>query len=156
MINEAVALANENDVVVLAVGEAREHSGESSSRTDLRIPAPQRRLIKAIAATGRKVVLVLFAGRPLVLTDIIDDVDAVLYVWYPGTMAGPGIVDMLFGQRAPIGRLTMSFPRSVGQIPVHHDALPTGRPLAEGKTYEKFKSCYLDEVNDRFSRSVLD
>ncbi len=148
MIAEAIEVATRCDTVVMAIGEAKEHSGECSSRTDLNLSDGQRELIAALRTTGKPIVLVIFAGRPLVLTDIVDQVDAILYVWYGGSLAGPAIADVLLGRREPTGRLTMSFPRSVGQIPVHHDQLPTGRPLPPNTTFEKFKSCYLDEIND--------
>ncbi|TWT55118.1 Periplasmic beta-glucosidase precursor [Rubripirellula amarantea] len=148
MIDEAVAVARDSDVVVLALGEAKEHAGECSSRTDLQLPPPQRLLIDAVADLGVPIVLLVFAGRPLVLTGIADRVNAMLYAWYGGSMAGPGIADVLTGSHVPEGKLTMSLPRSVGQIPVHHDALPTGRPLPPDCEFMKFKSCYLDEQND--------
>lgn len=147
LLDEAVALALNSDIVLLAVGEAKEHAGECSSRTDPQMPACQRRLIAAVAATGRPVILVIFAGRPLILTDVVDQAESILYAWYGGVMSGPAIADVLFGNINPSARLTMSFPRSVGQIPVHHDALPTGRPLPKNTAFEKFKSCYLDEPN---------
>lgn len=147
MIDEAVSIAIKSDVVVLAVGEAKEHAGECSSRTELNLPAPQQRLVEAVAKTGRPIALIVMAGRPLVLTDVVDRVDAILYVWYGGSMAGPAIADVVMGKINPSAKLTMSMPRSVGQIPVHHDALPTGRPLPAGFEFEKFKSCYLDEPN---------
>lgn len=147
MIDRAVALAAQSDLVLLAVGEAKEHAGECSSRTDPSIPMCQRRLIDAIAQTGRPTVLIVFAGRPLILTDVADRVDSILYAWYGGVMMGPAIVDVLTGAVNPSARLTMSFPRRVGQIPVHHDALPTGRPIKGAAEFEKFKSCYLDLPN---------
>ena len=148
LIEEAVQATMDCDVAVITVGEAKEHSGESSSRTELSLPPLQLDLIRAVRATGRPVVLTVFAGRPLVLTDVVDLADAILYVWYGGNMMGPGVADVLTGKDAPSGRLTMSFPRSVGQIPVHHDYLPTGRPKPSGVEFEKFKSCYLDELNE--------
>lgn len=147
MIDEAVELAKRSDVVVLTVGEAKEESGECSSRTSLDLSSSQRRLIDALAEAGTKIVLVVFAGRPIVLTPVLDQVDSILYAWYGGSLAGAGIADVLMGGVAPEGRLTMSLPRNVGQIPVHHDALPTGRPLPPKSEYEKFKSCYLDSSN---------
>ena len=147
-IAEAVQTAERSDAVVMCLGEAREHSGECSSRTKLSLPDVQMQLLRAIAQTDKPVVLVLMAGRPLVLTDVMPLADAVLYAWYGGTMSGPGIASLLLGETSPSGRLTMSFPRRVGQIPVHHDALPTGRPLPPDRSFEKFKTCYLDEVNE--------
>ena len=152
MLDEAVAVAGAADVVVLVVGEAKEHSGECSSRTELSLPPPQRKLVEVVAAVGRPVVLVVMAGRPLTIGRQVDAVDAVLYAWYGGTQSGLGIADLLVGNVSPSGRLTMTFPRSVGQIPVHHDALPTGRPLNDNAArddseFEKFRSCYIDESN---------
>ena len=148
LIEEAVQTAIECDVAVITVGEAKEHSGESSSRTELSLPSLQVDLIRAIHATGCPVVLTVFAGRPLVLTDVVDLADAILYVWYGGCMMGPGVADVLTGKSDPSGHLTMAFPQSVGQIPVHHDQLPTGRPKPAAVDFEKFKSCYLDQVNE--------
>ena len=148
LIKEAVQTAIDCDVAVVTVGEAKEHSGESSSRTELDLPPLQLDLIRAVRATGRPVVLTVFAGRPLVLTDIVDLADAILYVWYGGSMMGPGVADVLTGKQEPSGCLTMAFPRSVGQIPVHHDQLPTGRPKPSDTDFVKFTSCYLDQVNE--------
>ena len=148
LIDEAVQTAIDCDVAVITVGEAKEHSGESSSRTELSLPPGQVDLIRAVRATGRPVVLTVFAGRPLVLTDVVDLADAILYVWYGGSMMGPGVADVLTGKLAPSGCLTMAFPRSVGQIPVHHDQLPTGRPKPADVDFQKFTSGYLDEANE--------
>ena len=148
LIQEAVQAAKDSDVAVITVGEAKEHSGESSSRTELSLPPEQVDLIRAVRATGKPVVLTVFAGRPLVLTDVVDLADAILYVWYGGSMMGPGVADVLTGKLAPSGCLTMAFPRSVGQIPVHHDQLPTGRPKPSDVDFKKFTSGYLDEANE--------
>ena len=148
LIEEAVQTATDCDVAVITVGEAKEHSGESSSRTELSLPPLQLDLIRAVRGTGRPVVLTVFAGRPLVLTDVVDLADAILYVWYGGSMMGPGVADVLTGKQAPSGCLTMSFPRSVGQIPVHHDQLPTGRPKPSNVDFLKFTSGYLDQGNE--------
>ena len=92
--------------------------------------------------------LTVFAGRPLVLTEVVDLADAILYVWYGGNMMGPGVADVLTGNQDPSGHLTMAFPRSVGQIPVHHDQLPTGRPKPTDVDFKKFTSGYLDQANE--------
>ncbi len=148
MIDEATTVARAADVVVLVVGEAKEHSGECSSRTELSLPPPQQALVEAIVDVGRPVVMVVMAGRPLTIGRQTEITDAVLYAWYGGTQSGLGIADLLVGNVAPSGRLTMTFPRSVGQIPVYHDALPTGRPLAgSDEPYRKFRSCYIDQTN---------
>ena len=148
LIEEAVQTAIDCDVAVITVGEAKEHSGESSSRTELSLPAIQVDLIRAVKKTGRPIVLTVFAGRPLVLTDVVNLADAILYVWYGGSMMGPGVADVLVGKQAPSGCLTMAFPRSVGQIPVHHDQLPTGRPKPTDVDFKKFTTGYLDEANE--------
>ncbi len=142
MLAEAVAAARAADVVVAVVGEAKEYSGESSSRTDLRLPAPQRRLLTALKATGKPVVAVLMTGRPLVLTDVVADCDGLLVVWFGGTETGSGVADLLLGSAEPTGRLPATFPHHEGQIPVHHARLPTGRPFT-GR-FEKFRTGYVD------------
>ncbi|HTK83462.1 MAG TPA: beta-glucosidase BglX [Patescibacteria group bacterium] len=147
MIAEAVAAAKDSDVVVMVVGEAKEHAGECSSRTELDIPESQRKLMEAVKATGKKLVLVVMSGRPLTLNWEETNADAILFAWHGGVEAGNAIAGLLFGERNPSGKLTMSFPRNVGQIPVYYEQKHTGRPLAEGKEYEKFKSCYIDAPN---------
>ena len=147
MVDEAFEVAKSCEVIVVAIGEAKEHAGECSSRTELTLSRSTQALVRRLREAGRPIVWVVFAGRPLVLTDIVDSADAVLYAWYGGSLSGPAIADLIFGKTNPSGRLCMSFPRRVGQIPVHHDALPTGRPLSENTAFEKFKSCYLDESN---------
>lgn len=147
MIKEAVETANKADVVVAVVGESANMSGESSSRSDIRIPDNQRDLIKALVATGKPVVLVLFNGRPLDLSWEDAHVDAILDVWAPGSEAGNAIADVLFGNYNPAGRITATFPRSVGQIPIYYNHKNTGRPF-DGKGPAKFKSDYLDVSNE--------
>ncbi len=142
MIAEAVAAARSADVAVVVVGEAKEYSGESSSRTEIGLPAPQRRLLEALAETGTPLVLVVKTGRPLALAEEVALADAVLLVWFAGTEAGNGIADVLTGVADPAGRLAMSFPARTGQVPVFHAAEPTGRPYS-GR-FEKFKTGYLD------------
>ena len=148
LVDEAVEIAQSCDVAVLAIGEAKEHSGECSSRTELSLSRSTQELVRRLREAGRPIVWIVFSGRPLVLTEVIDQADAVLYVWYGGSLSGPGIADVIFGKTEPSGRLCMSFPRRVGQIPVHHDALITGRPLPADTAFENFKSCYIDEIND--------
>ena len=148
MINEAVGIARQSDVVVAALGESSEMSGESSSRTDIEIPAIQQRLLKALLATGKPVVLVLFTGRPLALTWEAEHVPAILNVWFGGTEAAKAITDALFGDVNPSGKLTATFPKNVGQIPLYYSHKTTGRPLGEGKWFEKFRSNYLDVDNE--------
>ena len=147
MLNEALLIARKADVVVAVLGESQSMSGESSSRTNIDIPESQKELLKALVKTGKKIVLVLFTGRPLTLTYEDANVDAILNVWAPGTEAGNAIADVLFGAVNPSGKLSATFPRSVGQIPLYYNHLNTGRPW-NGKQDTKFKSNYLDESND--------
>lgn len=148
MINEAVATAKKSDVVVAALGESSEMSGESSSRTNLDIPEPQKRLLQALLKTGKPVVLVLFTGRPLTLKWEDENVPAILNVWFGGTEAANAISDVLFGKVNPSGKLTATFPQNVGQIPLYYSQKSTGRPLEEGKWFSKFRSNYLDVSNE--------
>ncbi|HVY74183.1 MAG TPA: beta-glucosidase BglX, partial [Puia sp.] len=147
MLDEAVAAAEKADVVVAALGEAADMSGESSSRADIGIPESQEKLLQALVKTGKPVVLVLFNGRPLTLGWENKHIDAILDAWFGGTEAGNAIADVLFGNYNPSGKLTMSFPVSVGQIPVYYNAKNTGRPY-DGQGSPKFKSDYLDIPNE--------
>ena len=140
--------ANKADVIVAALGDSSEMSGESSSRTDLNIPDVQQNLLKELLKTGKPVVLVLFTGRPLTLTWEQEHVPAILNVWFGGSEAAYAIGDALFGYVNPGGKLTMSFPKNVGQIPLYYAHKNTGRPLAQGKWFEKFRSNYLDVDNE--------
>ena len=124
---EALELAAASDVVVMALGEHMLQSGEGGARTDITIPTPQKRLLKKVRALGKPVVLVLFNGRPLALTDILDDCDAILEAWFPGTAGGRSVADVLFGKVNPSGRLTVSFPYNVGQEPLYYAQFSTGR-----------------------------
>src|SRR5476649_1323969 len=146
LIDEAVKAAKDADVVVAAVGESRGMSHESSSRTDLNIPQSQRDLIKALKATGKPLVLVLMNGRPLSILDENQQADAILETWFSGTEGGNAIADVLFGDYNPSGKLPISFPRSVGQIPIYYNHLPTGRPYVSEKP-DKYTSHYYDEAN---------
>ncbi|MDD4514424.1 beta-glucosidase BglX [Massilibacteroides sp.] len=145
---EALAIAAKADVIVAALGESSEFSGESSSRTTLGIPDVQQLLLKELVKTGKPVVLVLFTGRPLTLTWEQANVPAILNVWFGGTEAAYAIGDVLFGDVNPSGKLTMTFPQNVGQIPLYYNHKNTGRPLKEGAWFEKFRSNYLDVTND--------
>ena len=147
LIQEAVATAQEADVVVAALGESSEMTGESSSRTDLNIPATQHRLLEALLKTGKPVVLVVFAGRPLTLAWEEQHVPAILNVWFGGTEAAKAITDVLFGDVNPSGKITATFPKNVGQIPIYYSHKNTGRPLEGGKWFQKFRSNYLDVDN---------
>ena len=146
--NEALNIANQADVIVAALGEASEMSGESSSRTDLGIPDAQKDLLVALLKTGKPVVLLLFAGRPMTIKWESENVPAILNVWFGGSEAGNAIADVLFGDVNPSGKLTTSFPQNVGQEPLYYAHKNTGRPLGDGKWFEKFRSNYLDVSND--------
>ncbi len=147
MLQEAVDLAKTSDVVVAVVGEATEMSGESSSRTDISIPESQKKLIRALVETGKPVALVLMSGRPLTIPEEFELPVAILQVWHPGVEAGNAIADVLFGNYNPSGKLTATWPRNVGQIPIYHSVKTTGRPGPKDGTFEKFKTNYLDVPN---------
>jgi beta-glucosidase len=125
---EAVAVAQAADQVVLALGETREMSGEAAARSTLDLPGKQEDLIKAIKATGKPFVIVLFNGRPLALEDVVDDTPAILEAWFPGVQAGPAVADVVFGKVNPGGKLPVSFPRRLGQVPIYYNHERTGRP----------------------------
>jgi len=146
MIDEAVDVAKKSDVVVAVVGEAQGMAHEASSRTDLTIPQSQRDLIAALKATGKPLVLVLMNGRPLALVKEDQQADAILETWFAGTEGGNAIADVLFGDYNPSGKLPMSFPRSVGQVPVYYSHLNTGRPY-NADNPNKYTSRYFDEAN---------
>ncbi|WP_225035136.1 beta-glucosidase BglX [Winogradskyella sp. SM1960] len=149
LLDEALSIANKADVIVAAIGESAEFSGESSSRTEIGIPQVQKDLLNALLKTGKPVVLVLFTGRPLDLVEEHKNVPAILNVWFPGSEAGLAISDVLFGDVNPSGKLTATFPRSVGQIPIFYNHKNTGRPLMnEEGNFEKFRSNYIDERNE--------
>jgi len=148
ILKEAVDIANQSDVVVAALGESAEMTGEASSRSDIEIPAIQKDLLKALLKTGKPVVLVLFTGRPLALKWENDNVPAILNVWFGGSEAGSAIADVLFGDVNPSGKLSTTFPQNVGQVPLYYNHKNTGRPLPEGQWFQKFRSNYLDVSND--------
>ncbi|WP_295473852.1 beta-glucosidase BglX [uncultured Pseudomonas sp.] len=144
MIDEAVKTAEQADVVVAVVGESRGMSHESASRSSLDIPGRQRDLIKALKATGKPLVLVLMNGRPLALGDELQEADAVLETWFPGTEGGNAVADVLFGDYNPSGKLPMTFPRSIGQLPQYYAHMNTGRPYTPGKP-GNYTSQYFEE-----------
>lgn len=154
-IDEAVAAARDADAAILALGEnGPEMTGEATSRAHLDLPGRQEELLEKVAATGKPLVLVLFSGRPLTLPWAFEHVPAVLAVWFPGVQAGPAIANVLFGDAAPGGRLVVSWPRAVGQLPLYYNALNTGRPATEidlsrpsTNAKEKYVSRYIDELN---------
>lgn len=143
---EAVAVANQADVVILSIGEKRDMSGEAKSRSNLRLPGVQEELIKAIQATGKPIVVLINAGRPLIFNYTADTVPAILYTWWLGTEAGNAIADVLFGDYNPSGKLPMSFPREEGQIPIYYNHFNTGRPAAN-ETATNYVSAYTDLKN---------
>ena len=146
MIAEAVAQAAQADIVIAAVGESRGMSHESSSRVTLELPGSQLALLKALKATGKPLVVVLMNGRPLSIGWEKDNADALLETWYTGTEGGNAIADVLFGDHNPSAKLPISFPRSVGQIPIYYNHLRIGRPLTEGKP-GNYTSQYFEETN---------
>jgi len=147
----AVAAAHEADVVVLVVGESANMSGEARSRSHLGLPGRQQELLDAIAQTDKPIVGVLVTGRPLVIPRMAGQVDALLVAWHGGIRAGRAVADLLFGAAVPSGKLTASWPRTEGQIPVYYAQKSTGRPMEGAGTtqfFEPFKSRYIDEPND--------
>lgn len=149
LLKEALEVAGKADVIVCALGECADMSGESASRTDLRLPDVQRRLLKELVKLGKPVVMLNFSGRPTVLTWEQDNVDAILNVWFGGSEAADAICDVVFGDVAPAGRLTMTFPRTVGQLPIYYNHMNTGRPVPAGtKEFRKYVTNWLDNVND--------
>ena len=148
ILQEALDIASQSDVIVAALGESAEMSGESSSRTSIEIPSLQQDLLKALVKTGKPVVLVLFTGRPLALKWEQENVPAILNVWFAGSEAGYAIADVLFGDVNPSGKLSTTFPQNIGQVPIFYNHKNTGRPLPDQKWFQKFRSNYLDVSND--------
>lgn len=146
MMKEAVAKAQKADVVVAVVGEATEMTGESSSRSDISLPECQKKLLRALAKTGKPLVIVNMSGRPMTINEENTLGDALLQVWHAGVETGNGLADVIFGDYNPSGKLTATFPRNVGQIPIYYAARNTGRPQG-GEQFAKFKSNYLDVSN---------
>lgn len=145
MLEEALTISREADVIVAVVGEASEMSGESSSKTSISIPESQKKLIRALVKTGKPVVLVIMSGRPLTIEEEFEMPVSILQVWQPGIEAGNAIADVVFGNHNPSGKLTTTWPRNVGQIPIYHSMKNTGRPPVSD--YSKFLSHYLDAPN---------
>jgi beta-glucosidase len=146
---DAVRIADQSDVVVMFLGEESILSGEAHCRAEINLPGNQEQLIEAVAATGRPIVLVVMAGRPLTLLKILDKVHAILYAWHPGSMGGPAIADLLFGLESPSGKLPVSFPRVVGQIPIYYSRKNSGRPPAHGSII------HIDEIDGRAPQTSL-
>jgi beta-glucosidase len=148
LLDEALNIARQSDVVVAALGESAEMSGESSSRSNIEIPETQKDLLAALLKTGKPVVLVLFTGRPLAIKWENENVPVILNVWFGGSEAGYAIADVLFGDVNPSGKLSTTWPQNIGQVPIYYNHKNTGRPLAEGKWFQKFRSNYLDVSNE--------
>ena len=146
---EAVAAARASDAVLMFMGEDAILSGEAHCRAEINLPGVQEQLIEAVAATGKPVILVIMAGRPLTLGKVIDKVAAVLYAWHPGTMGGPAIADLLFGIESPSGKLPVSFPRAVGQIPIYYSRKNTGRPPCHDSI------THIDKIDGRAEQTSL-
>ncbi len=145
MLKEAIETANKSDVIVAVVGEASEMSGEAASRTDITIPESQKKLIRALAKTGKPLVLVIMSGRPLAMTEENELASSILFTWHAGMEAGNAIADVLFGNYNPSGKLSVTFPRNLGQVPLFYNHKNTGRPSADNSP--KFQSNYLDAPN---------
>jgi beta-glucosidase len=147
--DEAVEAARKTDVTLLFLGEESILSGEAHSRADINLPGAQAELVKRVRGAGKPVIAVIMAGRPLTLTNIIEDVDAILYAWHPGSMGGPAIADLLFGLESPSGKLPVTFPRMVGQIPVYYNQKNTGKP----PTPEKI--VHIDDIDAKAPQTSL-
>ncbi len=144
---EAIALAQKSDVIIAAVGERWDMTGEAASRTSLDLPGNQQALLEELKKTGKPIILVLMSGRPNSIEWADANVDAILEAWYPGTMGGHAIADVLYGRYNPSGKLPVTFPRNVGQVPIHYDMKNTGRPIELGEPGAKYVSRYLDAPN---------
>lgn len=147
--DEAVEIAQSSDVTVLFLGEESILSGEAHSRADISLPGDQAELVRRIRETGKPVIAVILAGRPLTLTNIVDHVDAILFAWHPGTMGGPAIADILFGLESPSGKLPATFPRVVGQIPIYYSQKNSGKPASWDTI------AHIDEIDTRAPQTSL-
>lgn len=147
LLKEALEVAAQADVIVAAVGESSEFSGECASRSDLDLPDVQKELMEALLATGKPVVMLNFSGRPTVMTWESEHVPAILNVWFGGSEAADAISDVVFGDVNPSGKLTHTMPRNVGQIPIYYNHLNTGRPTTDDRWFAKFQSNYIDVLN---------
>lgn len=145
---EAINIAKNSDVIVAVMGENENQTGEATSQTNIDLPGNQKELLKELKKLGKPIVLVLMSGRPMTISWENDNMDAILYAWYPGTMGGLAITDVLYGKYNPSAKTPMTFPRSVGQIPIHYNQKNTGRPyLGESDPEQKYKSRYTDSPN---------
>jgi len=147
LLNEALGMARKSDVIVAVVGESQGMSGEAASRSEIGLPESQLTLLKALKKTGKPIIIVLMNGRPLTLEWENENADAILETWFAGTEAGNAIADVLFGDYNPSGKLTVTFPRKVGQVPIYYNHKNVGRPYS-GVLLDKYKSQYLDVPND--------
>lgn len=147
MLEEAVKVASNVDTIVLTLGESTYQSGEGGSRTNPCLPKNQVKLLKELKKLGKKIILIVYAGRPLLLDEIVQDVAAILYAWFPGTMSGQALANILYGKVNPSAKLSMTFPRSVGQLPIYYNSVSTGRPVQASNPKHRFTSRYLDEEN---------
>jgi beta-glucosidase len=147
--DEAARIAGESDAAILFLGEESILSGEAHSRADINLPGDQAELVRRVREAGKPVIAVIMAGRPLTLTNIVDNVDAILFAWHPGTMGGPAIADLLFGVESPSGKLPVTFPRMVGQIPIYYSQKNTGKPpTADSITH-------IDDIDSRAPQTSL-
>ena len=146
---EAREVVEQSDVALLFLGEESILSGEAHCRADIDLPGDQEQLIELLAETGKPIVLVVLAGRPLTLGNIVDKVDAILYAWHPGSMGGPAIADLLFGVESPSGKLPVSFPRLVGQVPIYYSKKNTGRPPSHDAI------AHIDDIDGRAPQTSL-
>jgi beta-glucosidase len=147
--DEAVEIARDSDAAILFLGEESILSGEAHSRADINLPGDQAELVRRIRETGKPVIAVILAGRPLTLTNIVDQVDAILYAWHPGTMGGPAIADLLFGIESPSGKLPATFPRMVGQIPIYYSQKNSGKPPSRDNIV------HIDDIDTRAPQTSL-
>ena len=147
LLSEALSVARSANVIIAALGESSEFSGESSSRTDISLPDTQMKLLQALVNTGKPVVMLNFSGRPTIMNWESEHVPAILNVWFGGSEAADAIADVVFGDVSPSGKLTMSVPRNMGQIPLYYNHLNTGRPKDQDQKFEKFRSGYIDSPN---------
>jgi beta-glucosidase len=147
--DDAVAIARDSDAAILFLGEESILSGEAHSRADINLPGDQAELVRRVRETGRPVIAVILAGRPLTLSNIVDQVDAILYAWHPGTMGGPALADLLFGIESPSGKLPATFPRMVGQIPIYYSQKNSGKPPSHDNIV------HIDDIETRAPQTSL-
>lgn len=145
MTSEALLIAQKADIIIAVMGEGAEMSGEGASRTNLDIPDAQKDLLKELKKLNKPIVLVLCSGRPMTLVWENDNLDAILNIWFPGSEAGNAVADVLFGDAAPGGRLTMTYPRSVGQVPIRYNYRKTGRPPFDSGWIAPYVTGYIDD-----------